>query len=281
MTLDEPSLGLRTPVAPEVLACGAASHAGRVRQLNEDRYFVAPENGVFAVADGMGGHEAGDVASATLVESLATIGTAVTPTDLRARLEDRVLRANAAIRAMGQARGKVIGTVVAVLLVFERDFACLWSGDSRIYRIRRGGIAQLTRDHTEAQQLVDSDILTPEEASVWPRRNVITRAVGVQPEPELELLNGQLEDGDAFVICSDGLTAHAQADEILALVEGAEPQAASDALVALALERGGSDNVTAVVVRFDPDPPATAAAAPEDPPADSPAPSGAAAERGA
>ena len=230
---------------------GSLSHAGRVRTLNEDRCFAAPEMGVYAIADGMGGHEAGDVASTAVVEALATIGTAVTANDLLARLEDRMLHAHAAIRAVGAARGQVVGTTVAILIVFGEDFACLWAGDSRIYRIRAGAITQLTRDHTEAQALVDSGALTAEEARTWPRRNVITRAVGAQPEPELELFNSVLEAGDTFVLCSDGLTAHAADDEILRHAEGADPQAACAALVDLALERGGVDNVSVVCVRFD------------------------------
>lgn len=264
----EPLLGLRTPTGRARFRHGAASHAGHVRALNEDRYFTGPEMGIYAVADGMGGHEAGEVASAAVVESLATIGTAVTPTDLLARLEDRILRAHETIRRVGQARGKTVGTTLAALLVFEPDFACIWAGDSRIYQLRGGRIMQLSRDHTEAQLLLDSGALTPEEAKVWPRRNVITRAVGVRPEPELELLSGVLEPGDVFVLCSDGLTAHAEPEDILARAGGVDPQAACDALVALSLERGGSDNVTVVIVRFEreAEPAQTQADAPEDRP---------------
>ncbi|GJD45620.1 PP2C-family Ser/Thr phosphatase [Methylobacterium cerastii] len=248
---DVPSLpGL--PVAPRfVVRHGSLTHVGAVRTLNEDRCFVAPELGVYAVADGMGGHAAGDIASTAVVQALASIGPAVTAKDLLARLEDRMLQANAAIRAVAEARGQLVGTTVAILIVFGSDFACLWAGDSRIYRIRDGAIAQLTHDHTEVQILVDSGALTPQEARDWPRRNVITRAVGVRPEPELELVHCVLEPGDTFVICSDGLTTHVEDAAIRDCAYGAEPQAACEALVGLALERGGSDNVTVVAVRFD------------------------------
>ncbi|WP_245516508.1 PP2C family protein-serine/threonine phosphatase [Methylobacterium segetis] len=262
-------LGLPLPGAPGLpgpspFRCAALSDTGRVRQLNEDRYLLAPEIGVFAVADGMGGHEAGEVASTTVVESLASIGAAVSPNDLLARLEDRILRANMAIQEIGQARDRVIGTTVAVLLAFERNFACVWSGDSRIYRLRGGDLLQLSRDHTEVQQLIDAGTLTSEEARTWPRRNVITRAVGVRPEPEIELSSGVLEPGDTFLICSDGLTGHAEPEDIRARLDGAEPQAACDALVALALERGGTDNVTVVVVRYDPAPGPDGPGAPDE-----------------
>ena len=247
---DEHAREMSPAIALPGLSHGAATHPGLVREINEDRYLVAPESGVFAVADGMGGHHAGDRASAALVESLATVGTAVTPNDLRARLEDRVLRAHMAIQTLGAESGRIVGSVVAVLLVFGHDFACLWSGDSRIYLIRGGRIAQLTRDHTEVQELLDNAVLTPEEAQAWPRQNVITRAVGVHDRPELDFHAGTIEPGDVFVICSDGLTAHADDADILRLAAGREAQGASDALLALALERGGRDNVTVVVVRF-------------------------------
>ncbi|CAO4176425.1 PP2C family protein-serine/threonine phosphatase [Methylorubrum aminovorans] len=253
------TLGLPPPEAPAVVGpspfvCGGASHPGCVRQLNEDRYLVAPEIGVFAVADGMGGHEAGEVASTVLVNCLASIGGAVSPSDLLARLEDRLLRANGQIQDVARARGKVIGTTVAVLLAFGRDYACIWAGDSRIYRLRARELQQLSHDHTEVQQLIDAGTLTVEEARTWPRRNVITQAVGVRPEPEFERTSGVLEAGDIFLLCSDGLTGHAEAEDLRLRLDGAEPQIACDSLIALALERGGTDNVTAVVVRYDPHP---------------------------
>lgn len=241
-------------LAARAFQTGAATHVGLVRKGNEDNYLIRPDVGVWAVADGMGGHEAGEVASATVVEALESMGRPVSAPDLLARLEDRILRANTRLREIARARrGAMIGTTVAVLLAYEQFYAVVWSGDSRIYRVRQGGIVQLTRDHTEAQEMVDRGIITREEARTWPRRNVITRAVGVHDDPELELDHGILEPGDAFLLCSDGLTGHVADDEILRLVER-EPgaQAACDALIALTLERGATDNVTVVVVRYAP-----------------------------
>jgi protein phosphatase len=248
-----PGLGEATSKAA-AFDVGAASHPGRVRQVNEDSYFVSPAGGIFAVADGMGGHEAGELASATVVRSLESIGTAVSAADLLARLEDRILRANTTLHEIATQRGRIVGSTVAILLTFEDHFACVWSGDSRIYRIRDGAIAQLSRDHTEVRDLVDRGLLTPEEARTWPRRNVITRAIGVREEPELELEHGTLVPGDVFVICSDGLTGHVEDGEILASMAAATAQAVSDALVALTLERGAADNVTVVVVRYGGEP---------------------------
>jgi serine/threonine protein phosphatase PrpC len=253
MSAEDPQPGLSEALAKSpVFDVGATTHPGRVRQVNEDSYFVAPANGIFAVADGMGGHEAGALASSTVVQCLETIGTAVSAADLLARLEDRILRANMTLHAVAARRGKIVGSTVAILLAFEDHFACVWSGDSRIYRVRGGGIAQLSRDHTEVRDLVERGLLTPEEARTWPRRNVITRAIGVREEPELELEHGTLVPGDVFVICSDGLTGHVDDAEILASAVTEPCQAASDALVALTLERGATDNVTVVVLRYLP-----------------------------
>lgn len=229
-------------------SCGV-SHPGRVRADNEDRFLVAPEIGVFAVADGMGGHADGALASDTVVEALASIGAAVSAADLMARLEDRVLRANAALRALGQARDCIIGSTVAVLLLFGRDFACVWAGDSRIYRIRSGAIEQLTRDHTEGRDLFERGILDADELAAWPRRHVLTRAVGVHERPAVDLEQGSVLAGDIFVLCSDGLTGHVADRDILMAAGTTEPRCACDTLLGLTLERGASDNVTVVVVR--------------------------------
>jgi protein phosphatase len=241
------------PNAISSFESGAATHVGKVRQQNEDSYLVSTESGVWAVADGMGGHEAGDVASHTVVEELEQITTPSSAANLLADCEARMVNANNRLKRLADARGwALIGTTVAVLLIYEEFFACVWSGDSRIYRIRRSQIEQLSIDHTEVQELVAEGKLTAEEARNWPGRNVITRAIGTYDSPELEIINGTLEPGDVFVICSDGLTNHVDNQEILALATSNLPQRACDLLIDLTLDRGATDNVTVVVVRFDP-----------------------------
>jgi serine/threonine protein phosphatase PrpC len=232
---------------------GAATDAGKVRQQNEDSHIVLPESGLFAVSDGMGGHESGALASGLVTAALQSIGSPVSAADLLARLEDRVLRANTRVQEVARERGGVVmGATLAVLLIYDTHYACVWSGDSRVYLVRGGTIAQLSRDHTEVQELVDRGVLTKEEARTWPRRNVITRAIGVHEEPELELEHGTLEPDDLFILCSDGLTSHVDDKEIQGCVAGRSCQEACDCLVGLTLERGASDNVTVVAVRYRP-----------------------------
>jgi len=225
------------------------SHKGCVRQLNEDNYLMEPRTGLWVVADGMGGHDAGEIASAAIVKHLATVGIASSAPDLRARFEDRLHKAHSEIRAVARARGATIGSTVAALLAMDGKFACLWSGDSRVYLVRDGAIQQVSRDHTEVQELVDSGMLSAAEARHWPRRNVITRAIGVGEDIWLDFQQGDIVKGDVFVLGSDGLTAHVGDDEIEAAA-AASPQAACESLLEKVLARGGTDNVTIIVVRM-------------------------------
>jgi serine/threonine protein phosphatase PrpC len=227
---------------------GSASHTGRVRATNEDRFVARPDLGLWAVADGMGGHQAGELASSTLAEALNSIGKAVSASDLLARVEDRVIRANTALRREAAARGSLIGSTLAALLVYGQHYACLWSGDSRVYLLRKGDFKQISRDHSAIQELVDSGALTLEQARISPHRNVVTRAIGVSPMPELEFVQGRVFPHDRFLICSDGLYGHVEDRELHRHLEDEDPRRACDGLVSLTLDRGASDNVTVVVV---------------------------------
>jgi len=243
---------IEMPNAHAIFETGSATHVGRVRERNEDSYLTRPEMGIWAVADGMGGHSDGDVASRTLIRALESIERPASAAALLDLLEDSISQANLRLRELGRERGDVIGTTVAVLLVFDNYYACVWSGDSRIYMVRDRQIAQLSRDHTEVEDLLAEGSITVEEAANWTGRNGITRAIGVYDTPELDMTSGPLSPGDLFVICSDGLTNHVQADEILRCVGNKLSQQACDALIALTLERGALDNVTVVIARYQP-----------------------------
>ena len=167
--------------------------------------------------------------------------------------ENRIFDANSHLKEISRQRGGIIiGTTVAVLLAFDGYFACMWSGDSRIYIIREGKISQISRDHTEVQDLLMSGVITPEQAETWSGSNAITRAIGVVDLPELEVTSGALNAGDVFVMCTDGLTQHVEDDEILRCVSTSMSQPACDRLIQLTLERGAVDNVTVVVARYIP-----------------------------
>lgn len=230
--------------------CDAKTDVGKVRDLNEDSFLMRPDIGLWLVADGMGGHDAGDYASQTLVAELNRLTRAVSAPALLSAMEARVIEANRILRDAAVARGghSVIGCTLASLIIFKDAFACVWSGDSRVYRVRDGKIAQISRDHTEAQELVDMGTLTPEEAKTWPRRNVITRAIGVHDVPELEMVQGRVEDGDIYIICSDGLTEHVADHEILSAASLRPMGRLCGQLIDWTLARGAKDNVTVVAI---------------------------------
>jgi protein phosphatase len=234
---------------------GSATHVGKVRRRNEDSYLVRPDAGLWAVADGMGGHEAGDLASQIVIEALRSVEVPSSATDLLEKCEERIAAANMRLKEIGRERGDVIvGATIALLLVFGDYYACVWAGDSRIYLVREGKILQLSQDHTELEELLARGLVTPEEARTWRADNALTRAIGATDDVELEITSGPLLSGDAFVICSDGLTRHVTDEEILQHVDEAMSQEACDRLVALTLDRGATDNVTLIVARVLPVP---------------------------
>ncbi len=229
---------------------GSGTHTGRVRQVNEDSYLARPDIGLWAVADGVGGYVAGQLASQAVVADLDTLGPAVSHVDQVARFEERIHRANDRIGIMMAERGGApMGSTVASVLIFNLEYTCAWSGDSRIYLVRDGEIRQVTKDHSEVQELVDQGALTPEQARTWPRRNVITHAVGIFDDPGLDIVRGKIKPGDTFVVCSDGLTGHLNDLEICSVVDANRPQRACDLLIEETLERGATDNVSVIVVR--------------------------------
>ena len=230
---------------------GQATHQGLVRQRNEDSIIADPDYGLWAVADGMGGHDDGDHASQSVAAALASVGSAVSPGDLLARIQDRLDQANRELVAYGADQGSVVGSTVVVLLAFERRYACVWSGDSRIYLLRDGQLRQLTKDHSEVQELIDRGVLNDDEARTWSGRNAITKALGVDERLEVEVVQGTLAPDDVFLLCSDGLTAHVPDDELEETVAALAPDAAVKALLETTLERGATDNVSVVIVRCE------------------------------
>lgn len=221
-----------------------------MRPLNEDSFLDLPEVGLWAVADGMGGHDCGEVASRMVVEALGALPPPASGYAFVREASEALQRANRSLLAFAAERSAdVVGSTVVTLLAFDGHYACLWAGDSRAYLRRRGELCQLTRDHSLVQELIDSGALSQAEARRSRRGHVITRAVGVEPTLDLEMRQGTLAESDTFLLCSDGLNAvleDADIDEVLAGARGLAD--AADRLVDLSLARGAPDNVTVLLV---------------------------------
>ena len=238
--------GESTPLA---WSSSARTNVGFVRSANEDAFLDAREEGLWVVADGMGGHSRGDAASQAVVNSLVTFKRSDDLTHNIENLESRLLAANQACRAM--VRGKVIGSTVAAMFAFDPFCFFLWAGDSRIYRLRDGEMKQMTEDHSLVQEMCALGELTPEEAEHHPSSNIITRAVGVHDKLRIEMQYTTVHPGDRYLLCSDGLYKDLDKDEIQYLMAAGPAHQALNNLVNLALNRGGSDNVTAIVVQAE------------------------------
>jgi len=239
------------------LVVAARSDVGMIRAGNEDSFHskVDDTGGIFIVADGMGGHAAGEVASEMAVEILRDQLSALR--DLHDRnAADKVMNAlrgaNLAIynRTVTETDKQGMGTTASVLIVSGRRYLIGQVGDSRIYLLRDGALRQLTKDHSYVQEQVDAGFLTPEQARYHPYSNVITRCVGASDDVEPDTFAGETRDGDIFLVASDGLTGMVDDRRLQQLLSSrAEPQRIVDSLIAEANGRGGLDNITAILVQ--------------------------------
>jgi len=233
-----------------VFESAARTHVGCRRKLNEDA--VLSGNGwIWAVADGMGGHHAGEVASASVIEALSRVEQDGSAESVLGKAVAALEACNSGLIEMshGEFQGRTIGSTAVGLAVTDGQYVCFWVGDSRALRVRGGGIERLTRDHSLVQDLVDAGMLAEEEAEGHPNANVITRAVGVHARLRVDSVSGALQPGDLFLLASDGLTRLVSEEELCAELLRASPDAAADRLIELALERGAPDNVSLVIVR--------------------------------
>jgi serine/threonine-protein phosphatase Stp1 len=229
--------------------CSAATHTSAARTRNEDRFVNRPDLGIWAVADGAGGHQAGDVAAQLVTDVLDAVPSGLVATELLAEVRQRVAQAHESLRSEAARRGgeTILATTIVALLVQDDHYACLWAGDSRAYLLRDGQLAQLSHDHSLVQELVDTGVITADEAYHHPRSNIITRAVGAaQGAVEIDKVSGPLQTGDRFLLCSDGLSKTLPRSDITRLLATEGSPAAS--LIGAALEAGADDNVTAVTI---------------------------------
>ena len=232
----------------------ARTDVGMVRQHNEDACLQRSDLGLWAVADGMGGHSAGDVASGMIVERLGELDFEPRLSHAVDEIETVLEDVNVALRELAVAReASTIGSTVVTLLIRGSYAVCLWAGDSRVYRVRQSRLEQLTQDHALVADLVDRGVLTPEQAANHPQSNLVTRAVGAADALKLDLEIYDIAPGDQFILCSDGLDKELSDSEIRDTVLTRQPSEAADALVELALLRGSRDNVTVVAVAVQDD----------------------------
>lgn len=235
-------------LAPYRIESAAQTHQGRVRDKNQDSFCIRERDGLWAVADGMGGHEGGEWASARLVRELERAELPDGIEQAGERVAAAMRAANDAILAEAGERGGQMGTTVAALLVRERDYLVQWIGDSRAYLLRDGAFTQLSRDHTQVQEMVERGLLRASELAGHPMGHILSRAVGVRGEIEIDQAGGEVRPGDVFLLCSDGLHSYVEEEEIRRLLGRGSPARALDDLIAATLAAGAPDNVTAIAI---------------------------------
>lgn len=234
--------------------CVSRTHIGLRRKINEDSVFVDTDRGLWAVADGMGGHDAGEVASTMVTDALRCLPAVEDIDELAARAVEGLRQVNRELidlaRSGEREPGRTIGTTVVGLAIADDSFRCFWLGDSRAYRLRGGEIIRLSRDHSLVQDLVEAGMLTAEEAETHENANLITRAVGAAETADVEIVSGDARPGDWFLLASDGLTRVVPDDELASELAREAPDRAADRLIETVLARGAPDNVSLVIVKL-------------------------------
>jgi serine/threonine protein phosphatase PrpC len=235
-------------LSPFRVESAAITHQGCVREQNQDSYCERARDGLWAVADGMGGHEGGEWASARVVSELEKVEIPVGLAEAGDRVAAAVRAANEAIVAEADARGRQMGTTVVALLIREQRFLILWAGDSRAYLLRDGSLQQLSRDHSQVQEMVDRGLMEPQQAIGHPMSHILSRAIGVRGEIEIDRIEGEVLPGDVFLLSSDGLHGYVAQNEIRQRLGRGAPERALDELLELTLAAGAPDNVTIIAV---------------------------------
>ncbi len=246
--------------APTPVEIVAASHiqwhscarttVGKRRKLNEDACLERPEIGLWAVADGMGGHSAGDVASNAAVNALGTLAASGNLETLTAGAAECLHNVNSDLLAMADSRGggQIIGTTVVAMLAAGERCASIWAGDSRLYCLRDGELSQLTEDHSLVAEMSRQGVFAPGEVAESGAENIVTRALGAHPELLIDTITFEAREGDIYLLCSDGLIREMDHGEIAGILDDGGCDKSSQRLIELALQRGARDNVTVVVI---------------------------------
>jgi serine/threonine protein phosphatase PrpC len=230
---------------PRAFETASRSHVGTVRTLNEDRLLALEEIGLWAIADGMGGHHNGEIAAQMVVDEVAR----AQPCSA-AELRSAVFRANDALRALERDFGQQpSGSTMVALLLGGEHYECLWTGDSEVWRFRDGSVCKLTRDHSLVEEFVQAGLVAEADRRTHPQAHIITQAVGVADVVLVDAEAGEVREGDVFLLCSDGLTGAVSVGELEQLVLDSPLETVADDLLERALRNGASDNVTFILVR--------------------------------
>ena len=230
----------------------AQSHRGTVRKINEDAFLELPHKGVWVVADGMGGHSAGDVASQLIIDTIQRV---VESTELENLSCDMLVNALQTANkellqiSKNQLEGKLAGSTVVILFIHQARCFLLWAGDSRAYLLRDHILSQVTKDHSQVNDMVDEGVLSIEEAEHHPLANVITRAVGVDKKLDVEIKEVYLKSNDIFLLCSDGLNKEVSDSEIQHMLQSGSIIDSGMALLHACLVRNARDNVTCILIK--------------------------------
>ncbi|HEY8938922.1 MAG TPA: protein phosphatase 2C domain-containing protein [Cellvibrio sp.] len=227
---------------------------GCVRTVNEDAVLARPDIGLWAVADGMGGHKVGDIASSKIVAALDVIKDCQHLSECVQVIEDCLLDVNQLMLEYAQIMfdGGTMGSTVVAAVIKGRIGACLWVGDSRLYRFRNQKLVQITRDHSQLEEMIAMGLITRAGSENHPNRNVITRAVGVEPQLYVDMTLFTTQVGDTFLLCSDGLYNAVTEEQLIQNLNLRDVQQCAQQLMKQALENGARDNVSVVVVKGNP-----------------------------
>ena len=230
-----------------------ATDVGAKRKINEDNMLSRPDIGLWVVADGMGGHAAGDVASQELVKAMTQLKASPDLADFVDAIEDKLLAVNYQLRKHGQEAlgGRTLGTTVVSLFLLDTMGACVWAGDSRAYLYRDGELTRISHDHSAVQEMIDAGMITHEQAAYHPHRNVITRAVGGSESLYPDVRVFTVKAGDWYILCSDGFYNELNEDVIAAHLVEKTPQESVAILMEKALANGALDNVTLIIIKVE------------------------------
>ena len=232
-------------------SCGLTT-VGTVRKHNEDAYLALPEYALWLVADGMGGHMRGDVASQSVIEAYSNFAPSRTLAQTIDDLEERAIKVNQKLREnLSGDPSHIMGSTIAMMYALKEHAFFLWAGDSRIYRYRDKSLTQVSHDHSFIQESVDKAVMTIDEAAAHPSSNIITRAIGVHNMLYMDLDYATVEVGDKYLLCSDGLFKDVVMDEIAEQLDKI-PFKAAEGLIDMALSKAANDNVTVIVVEACP-----------------------------